>query len=219
MPPALFAEIAPWNTVALPGLLASSAALRDVGGFDERLYLVGDWMMWLRLSLRVRTVYIPEPGVLYREHGGNTTSAARRAGTFASELVAALTAVYRDPAFPPELQWTFRDHLVEILSGQSYSHLGSGLVRVQQCPRPAYALAFDALLLDPGRESLATLFQNMVRAAGLPPTRLPASVLAAPRADLGDGRARDARAAAAARAARHRATRADRGAQPRMRRR
>lgn len=179
-PPSLFAEIAPWNRIALPGLLASTSALRRVGGFDARLQLVGDWMMWLRLSLRVRSVYIPQPGVLYREHGGNTTSAARRAGTFAAELVSTLRAIYRDPAFPRELRWTFRDHLIEILSGQAYSHLESRLVRVQQCPRPAYALAFEALLLDPSSESLGALHLNMVRAAGLPPTRLPAQLLAAP---------------------------------------
>jgi hypothetical protein len=179
-PPALFAEIAPWNRIALPGLLAASSALRAVGGFDERLYLVGDWMMWLRLSLRVRSVSIPEPGVLYREHGGNTTSAARRSGTFARELVWALKAVYRDPAFPPELRWTFREHLIEILSGQSYSHLGSGLVRVEQCPRPAYALAFDALLLDPTRAPAGALYLNMLGAGGLPPTVFPASVVSAP---------------------------------------
>ena len=184
-PPALFAEIAPWNRIALPGLLAASSALRAAGGFDERLYLVGDWMMWLRLSLRVRSVYIPEPGVLYREHGGNTTSAARRSGTFARELVSALKAVYRDPAFPPELQWTFREHLIEILSGQSYSHLASGLVRVEQCPRPAYALAFEALLLDPARAQAATLYVNMLSAGGLPPTVFPARVVSAPAATPG----------------------------------
>ncbi|MDX6619280.1 MAG: hypothetical protein QOK36_1666, partial [Gaiellales bacterium] len=125
--PALFAEITPWNRVALPGLLASASALRDVGGFDARLHLVGDWMMWLRLSLRVRCVYLAEPGVLYREHAGNTTSGARRAGTFATELVSTLRAVYQDPALPLELQGTFRDNLIEILSGQAHSHLESRL--------------------------------------------------------------------------------------------
>jgi hypothetical protein len=179
-PPALFAEIVPWNRIALPGLLASTSALRGVGGFDARLYLVGDWMMWLRLSLRVRSVYIPEPGVLYREHTGNTTSAARRAGTFANELVSTLRAIYQDPALPADLHGTFREHLIEILSGQAYSHLESRLVRVQQCARPAYALAFDALLLDPARASLHALHQNMVRAADLPPTRMPANLVAAP---------------------------------------
>jgi hypothetical protein len=178
--PALFAEITPWNRVALPGLLASASALRDVGGFDARLHLVGDWMMWLRLSLRVRCVYLAEPGVLYREHAGNTTSGARRAGTFATELVSTLRAVYQDPALPLELQGTFRDNLIEILSGQAHSHLESRLVRVKQCARPAYALAFEALLLDPSRASLAVLYANMLRAADLPPTRIPAGVLAAP---------------------------------------
>jgi hypothetical protein len=178
-PPALFGEIAPWNRIALPGLLASTAALREVGGFDARLHLVGDWMMWLRLALRVRAVYVPEPGVLYREHAGNTTSAARRAGTFATELVSTLHAIYRDPALPSTLQWTFHEHLIEILSGQAYAHLESRLVRVQQCPRPAYALALEALLLDPSRTSLAALYANMLRAAGLP-AQLPAGVVAAP---------------------------------------
>ena len=179
-PPSLFPEISPWNRVALPGILAATAALREVGGFDTRLRLVGDWMMWLHLALRVRSIYIPEPGVLYREHAGNTTSGARRAGTFASELVAAFRAIHRDPAFPAELRFTFREHLIEILSGQAYSHLGSGLVRVSQCPRPAYALAFEALLLDPSHGILAARFDQMVQSAELPRPRLPANVVAAP---------------------------------------
>ena len=185
-PPSLFPAISPWNRVALPGILAATAALRGVGGFDTRLRLVGDWMMWLHLALRVRSAYIPEPGVLYREHAGNTTSGARRAGTFASELVAAFRAIHRDPAFPLELRFTFREHLVEILSGQAYSHLESGLERVSQCPRPAYALAFEALLLDPSQGLLAGRFDQMARSAGLPRPRLPASVVAAPLPDEHD---------------------------------
>jgi glycosyltransferase involved in cell wall biosynthesis len=179
-PPELFSRIAPWNTVPMPAVLADTAALRAVGGFDARLMLCGDWMMWLRLSLRVRGVYVPEPGVLYREHEANATHSARRAGAFASELVATLRAAFRDPVFPPAWQPSLREHLITILRAQASSHLQAGLARASQCPHPAYALAFEALLLDPDNASVQAQFLDAVRVAGLPETSFPADIVAAP---------------------------------------
>jgi Glycosyl transferase family 2 len=179
-PPGLFCQIVPWNTVPMPSVVADAAELRAVGGFDPRLALCGDWMMWLRLSLRVRGVYVPEPGVAYREHDANATHTARRAGAFASELVATLRAAFRDPALPPSWLPTLPAHLVTILRAQASSHLESGLARVSQCSHPAYLLAFEALLLDPDSASARAQFLDAVRVARLPETSFPAEIVAAP---------------------------------------
>jgi glycosyltransferase involved in cell wall biosynthesis len=57
---------------ALPGgcsnVLVKTEVARDVGGFDERLSMVADWDMWLRLSDRGRGVRCPETLVAYRKH-------------------------------------------------------------------------------------------------------------------------------------------------------
>jgi hypothetical protein len=179
-PPSLLDRIAPWNTIPMPAVLAETDALREVGGFESRLRLCGDWMMWLRLSLRVRTVYVPEPGVLYREHEGNATHNARRAGTFPVELVSTLRAAYEDPAFPLDARWTFRDHLLAILTGQASSQIQHGLVRAADCPHAAYVLAFEALLHAPDEGSVQAAYRDAVMAAGLPATRAPFDVAAAP---------------------------------------
>ena len=150
-PPDLFPRIAPWNTVAMPAVMAETAALSAAGGFERRLARCGDWLMWLRLSLRVRSIYLPEPAVLYRVHDANDTHASRRAGAFATELVATIRAAFRDPAFPPAWQPLLRDHLISIMRGQATMHLHDGLVRASHCTHPAYLVAFEALLLDPAQ--------------------------------------------------------------------
>ena len=178
--PDLFPRIAPWNTVAMPAVLAETAALRSAGGFERRLARCGDWLMWLRLSLRVRSVYLPEPGVLYRVHDANDTHAARRDGAFATELVSTIRAAFRDPAFPPAWQPLLRDHLISIMRGQATMHLHDGLVRASHCSHPAYLVAFEALLLDPESAAVRAQYLDAVRAAGLPPTAFPVEVVAAP---------------------------------------
>ncbi len=178
--PDLFLRIAPWNTVAMPAVMAETAALRAVGGFERRLARCGDWLMWLRLSLRVRSVYLPEPAVLYRVHDANDTHASRRAGAFATELVSTIRAAFRDPAFPPAWRPLLRDHLISIMRGQATMHLHDGLVRASHCSHPAYLVAFEALLLDPDDDAVRAQYLDAVRAAGLPPTSFPVEIVAAP---------------------------------------
>ncbi len=51
--PSLFPLIATANAIAMPTVLIRTAALREVGGFDTRPELTCDWLLWLRLALRV----------------------------------------------------------------------------------------------------------------------------------------------------------------------
>src|SRR2546421_3337685 len=59
----------------LPGgcsnVLARTDVVRATGGFDERLSMVADWDLWLRLSERARRVACQDVVVAYRKHTGN----------------------------------------------------------------------------------------------------------------------------------------------------
>lgn len=48
--------------------LLRSDAVREVGGFDERLPFSEDWDLWLRLSQRGQFAQLRWPPVLYRQH-------------------------------------------------------------------------------------------------------------------------------------------------------
>jgi glycosyltransferase involved in cell wall biosynthesis len=60
---------------AIPGgcsnLIATVDAVRDVGGFDERLALVADWDLWIRLAEKARPAVCQEQLVGYRLHSDN----------------------------------------------------------------------------------------------------------------------------------------------------
>lgn len=62
---------------ALPGgcsnVVARTEAVRDAGGFDERLSMLADWDLWLRLADRGAGVRCPEVLVAYRRHSRNMT--------------------------------------------------------------------------------------------------------------------------------------------------
>ena len=69
--PGLFPMIATANAIAMPTVVMRTDALRAVGGFDVRPELTCDWLLWLRLALRVSAVWLPAPLVLYRQHDDN----------------------------------------------------------------------------------------------------------------------------------------------------
>lgn len=59
-------------------IVPSSAMIRKVcferlGGFDESLYGLGDWDMWLRLALEYDIAFIDEPLTHYRVHSANAS--------------------------------------------------------------------------------------------------------------------------------------------------
>ena len=177
----------------IPGPLASTSALREVGGFEPRLYLCGDWMMWLRLSLRIRSVYVPEPGILYRQaqRERDEHPRTRRAGAPPSQRSSSppCEAAYRDPAFPADRQWTLRDHLITILSDQAFSHLASPGPRARAeaaCGRPYAARVRRAPARSRTRFARRAGSSTWCEAAELLLTRLPASVVAAPEPTVDD---------------------------------
>jgi glycosyltransferase involved in cell wall biosynthesis len=52
-------------------VVVSSALLRTQGGFDERLYHLADWDLWIRLAAAGRGAASPTVDVAYVEHGQN----------------------------------------------------------------------------------------------------------------------------------------------------
>ncbi|MBV8990252.1 MAG: hypothetical protein JO372_17010, partial [Solirubrobacterales bacterium] len=85
-------EIAPEPDALVPQLLTSEnpmpagcsnvVAARDVlrrlGGFDERLFHLADWDLWLRLTASGTGVACPEVLVAYLKHAGNMLTVADR---------------------------------------------------------------------------------------------------------------------------------------------
>jgi glycosyltransferase involved in cell wall biosynthesis len=57
------AVVMPASTGIVP-----TAVFRSVGGFDERLSTAADWELCLRIALRCRVAFVPDPLVSYRVH-------------------------------------------------------------------------------------------------------------------------------------------------------
>jgi glycosyltransferase involved in cell wall biosynthesis len=72
---------------AVPGgasaVLARTALVRELGGFDPELRILADWDLWIRLVLRSPLACVDRPLVAYVLHGANMTSAPTG---FAEEL-------------------------------------------------------------------------------------------------------------------------------------
>jgi glycosyltransferase involved in cell wall biosynthesis len=51
------------------GVVARTAVLRDLGGFDPELRVVADWDLWIRLALRSPPALVDRPLVGYVRHG------------------------------------------------------------------------------------------------------------------------------------------------------
>jgi glycosyltransferase involved in cell wall biosynthesis len=58
------------------GVLASAAALRTVGGFNNELVNLADWDLWRRLATTGPPGFIPQPLVAYRIHAHNASTDA-----------------------------------------------------------------------------------------------------------------------------------------------
>lgn len=71
-PSGLRLELLRTNRVGGPSsVMVRASALRQTGGFDERLSALADWDLWLRLSRVARAAACTEPVVAYVEHGEN----------------------------------------------------------------------------------------------------------------------------------------------------
>lgn len=68
----LFQDLCGGNWIPAPTVLLRTAAVREVGGYDEAL-AVEDYDLWLRLSRRFDFARVDEPLIRYREHPSSLT--------------------------------------------------------------------------------------------------------------------------------------------------
>jgi glycosyltransferase involved in cell wall biosynthesis len=68
----LLAELLTRNLFITSSVLFRRECLERCGWFEERLFGMGDWDMWLRIAEYYRIGYVPEVLTLYRIHGQNT---------------------------------------------------------------------------------------------------------------------------------------------------
>jgi hypothetical protein len=167
----------------MPAVVMRTDALRAVGGFDSRVRLSTDWLLWMRLALRSDALWLPEARVRYREHADNGTSGAWRNGGWARDLPATLEAAFDDPAVPEawaaqrgefllRTLWPVADQL------DAYGHRRHGAT-----PYPAYAVLGRALLAAPRTPGVVDRLDALVRTAGLVAPRRPWDVVAETPAD------------------------------------
>jgi glycosyltransferase involved in cell wall biosynthesis len=73
------------NAIGTPsGVVARTDVVRELGGFDERLPVLGDWDLWLRMAANRRAFALPEPLTAYTVHWGSIS--VTRAGAVEDEL-------------------------------------------------------------------------------------------------------------------------------------
>jgi len=68
----LLAELLTRNLFITSSVLFRRECLERCGWFEERLFGMGDWDMWLRIAEHYRIGYVSEVLTLYRIHGQNT---------------------------------------------------------------------------------------------------------------------------------------------------
>jgi len=68
----LLAELLTRNLFITSSVLFRRECLERCGWFEERLFGMGDWDLWLRIAEYYRIGYVPEVLTLYRIHGQNT---------------------------------------------------------------------------------------------------------------------------------------------------
>ena len=79
-PASLLSRLVRTNVIGSPSaVLARTALVRAVGGFDEELSLLADWDLWLRLAAVARAGASREVLVAYTEHANSMTATAQGA--------------------------------------------------------------------------------------------------------------------------------------------
>ncbi len=110
-------------------------AVLEAGGYDERLKVIPDWDLWLRLAKDRTFLYTPEPLASYRIHGTNMSY--DQVARFFDEARLIFEELFtRDPDLRP-LQRRIRARIEARHAGQLYN-----MVRLREARRAArHALA------------------------------------------------------------------------------
>lgn len=76
------------------GVLAETALLREIGGFDETLSNLADWDCWLRLAQRSPVARVDLPDVGYRRHPASMAHAVQERERELLQVLATHAALY-----------------------------------------------------------------------------------------------------------------------------
>src|SRR3989440_5325735 len=76
-------QLLTWNIIPEGGsnVVARTALVRELGGFDERLFHLADWDMWIRLAAVGRAAFVNETLLAYVVHAANLHGAQRDSGS------------------------------------------------------------------------------------------------------------------------------------------
>jgi glycosyltransferase involved in cell wall biosynthesis len=175
--PGFFDRIVPYNAVSCQAVLARTGALREIGGFDARSYYAGDWLAWLRLSLRWPVATIHEPLIANRVHAQTGTATASGAGLNGRDVPATLDLVFSDPRMPAEWQ-ELRDRAVAASHSEAATILHrQRILRLEQ-GWAAYMAIGRAIARVPGDEQLLAAYRQLISVAGLVPPDTPIEAVA-----------------------------------------
>jgi hypothetical protein len=176
--PHFFERIAPYNGVSCQSVLARVDALRGIGGFDGRSFYAGDWLTWMRLSLRWAVATIGDPLIGNRVHAQAGTKASNASGLNGRDVPTTLDRVFLDEAMP-QAWLARRDRMVAVAHAHAASvSNGAGLTRVTD-GWAAYMLMGRGLARLPLEPRLREAYLALVAGAGLCPPQLPAEAIAA----------------------------------------
>lgn len=176
--PLLFRYMTPMNAIGCPGtIVARCSALREIGGFDARFVYCGDWLAWMRLSLRHDAAIVREPLVRYRWHEAAGNALASASAVYAEQVPPAIHLALWDERFPAE--WAdIRPALAAGCLGLHAAKLVRDGHRRAANGWSAWGLALRALAYMPGDASLQRLVGDMARQSGLQVPRLPLDLVA-----------------------------------------
>jgi glycosyltransferase involved in cell wall biosynthesis len=179
--PTFFPFLVPIGQVVMSSVLARASAMRAVGGFDARSVLVGDWLCWMKLSMRFGIVTIPHALIHYRQHEGCGSFAAKRGG-YAREEPAVLREAMRDPHFRDEWRPAADTWMARLIAHIAYGLLENDIIRFEQ-GFAAYGLAGQALPFLPKDESLVRYWMQLIDQAELTRPQYPVNLVVRARAD------------------------------------
>jgi len=176
--PTFFPFLVPVGQVVMSSVVARTDAMRAVGGFDARSVLVGDWLCWMKLSMRFGVVTVPYSLIQYRQHEGCGSFAAKRGG-YAKEEPAVLRQALRDPMFRPEWQSAAGVWMVQLIAHVAHGLMMNQIYRFEQ-GFAAYGLAGQALPMLPGDKGMHKYWRQLLELGGLAAPELPCTVVAKP---------------------------------------
>lgn len=177
--PEILALTLPNNFAFCQAVVARSAVLRAIGGFDARCVYCADWLAWMLLALEHGVVTIELALIEARLHDRSGTTFAAGAGYFARDLPAALVRVLEHPACPAELTARRHELLARVYETCADSLAHSSRLRLAD-GWAAYAYAGLALAEEPHRQDRVVRYVELIQEAGLAVPRLPLEAVAAP---------------------------------------